>query len=103
MLSHSASYASRFQRQSTTIFHNKGDTLNTKICYDPKKLEYKQYCDQCYPHDPNRHVVNEEYAYGFICYNAHREKSKTKKALTSPDRFNKLDYNQVSYILFTAK
>ena len=62
-----------FQQQSTYVLNNCTKHENTKLAYDPRKIEYSQYCDKCYPLDPNRYIVNEEYAYGFLCYNTYRE------------------------------
>ena len=85
----------RFQHQLAYLLDNCTECEITKLAYEPKKIEYNQYYGIYYPLDPNRHINNEEYAYGFVCYNAHREKSKTRNACTITSRFYLNDYLQV--------
>ena len=67
----------RFQQQSVYVLEKYTERENNKLVYESKKIGYNQYCDKYYPLDLNRHVTNEEYTYGFVWHNAHREKSKT--------------------------
>ena len=65
---------SQFQQHSASVLRNRSERANTKLAYELKNIEYNQYCNHRWSHDINRHIVNEEYYYGFICYNAYREK-----------------------------
>ena len=71
------------------------DPDNAYVTYTPKRKESVQYMSIMYPHYPHIHIVNEEYAYGFMCYQAHHEKlksnnkPKTNKILTSDSRLIK--------------
>ena len=42
--------------------------------YDGKKMEYMQFCEMIYPHDPYKYTINNQKAYNFIFYQVMREK-----------------------------
>ena len=65
--------------------------INTKKAYDPKKKEFLQYCDSVFGSETNPRIVTEEKAYGFICYHAHREKTKKRESASDTEvvRFDK--------------
>ena len=86
---------SQFQEHSASVLRSRCERANTKLAYEPKKLEYNQYCNHRWAHDINRHIVNEESYYGFMCYNAHREKYAKRMARDSANRFDFVDYTKV--------
>ena len=49
---------------------------NTNRAYDPKMLEFRQFCDSIYGNDYLAQIVTEEKNFPFLFYQAHREKNQ---------------------------
>ena len=73
---------------------------NTNRAYDPKMLEFKQFCNSLYGDDDLSQIVTEEKNFAFLFYQAHREKKSTKARLSCTDlavsRFDRNDYDEVT-------
>lgn len=64
---------------------------NTRKAQDPKVLEYFQFCDIEYPHDPYRHILSCGPVYRFMWYQCFRE--QRKKGGTKAQRVSRADGN----------
>ena len=73
---------------------------NTKRAYDPKILEFRQFCDSIYGNDYLAQIVTEEKNFAFLFYQAHRVKKQTKSQRSCTDsgvsRFDHNDYDEVT-------
>ena len=70
----------------------------TADAYDPKTLEFEQFCEAVYPNDVYRYNLNAEKCYRFCYYQAFREKRKSggNKFLRSQGlQFDVTDYRAV--------
>lgn len=74
---------------------------NTRKTQDPKVLEYFQFCDIEYPHDPYRHILSCGPVYRFMwfqCFREQRKKGGTKAqrvARAEGNFFEVEEYNEV--------
>ena len=64
-----------------TDFDEHGKKKNTSLAYDPKVIEFKQFCDQVFGGLPlsgpqGRYNVNQTKVYGFFLYVAFRERKR---------------------------
>ena len=65
---------------------------NTKIAYAPFQAEFKGFCDSKHPNDQFPHCVTEEKLFGFLWYQAYREKRPRNQ---KHDTFDANDYDRV--------
>ena len=91
-----------FHAQSQQVLResNSNKIANTNRAYDPKMLEFKQFCASLYGNDYLAPIVTEEKIFAFLFYQAYREK-KTKKSRqlctdSTVSRFDREDYNEVT-------
>ena len=74
---------------------------NTECAYDPKVLEFLQFCTSLYGNIPSSRIVDEEKSFAFLFYQAYREKNLGKKnsKLSFTDnstiKFDREDYDNV--------
>ena len=65
-----------FTTQTAALVRNairKEGPDNTKLAYDPKITEFKQYCRSVFSHQGElAEIVTKEKAFGFLLYNAYR-------------------------------
>ena len=91
----------KYHAQSQRVLRDSSldQVVNTNRAYDPKMLEFKQFCSSLYGDDPSAQIVDEEKAFVFLFYQAYREKKSTGKRLSCSDRntmrFDRKDYDQV--------
>ena len=65
-----------FHAQSQQVIResNSNKIRNTNRAYDPKMLEFRQFCASLYGNDYLAQIVTEEKNFAFLFYQAHREK-----------------------------
>ena len=68
-------------RQSMQEMKRLTRPANTQEAYDPKALEYRQFCDFRYPTEEaaSRYILTTEKVYAFMWYQSLRETKKGKK------------------------
>ena len=64
-----------------------GRRHNTALAYDPRVLEFKQFCEHQYSNDEYKYTIDAEKVYRFMFYTAFREK-KAPGAAEAPDKEN---------------
>lgn len=87
-----------------TVLHLREECrpLNTQKAQDPKVLEYFQYCDLEYEHDPYRYTLNCARVYRFMWYQCFREQKKKggtkaeRAARAQGQYFNYEEYKEVT-------
>ena len=69
----------KYHAQSQRVLRDSSldQVVNTNRAYDPKMLEFKQFCSSLYGDDPSAQIVDEEKAFVFLFYQAYREKKST--------------------------
>ena len=72
---------------------------NTNRAYDPKMLEFQQFCHSVYGNTLDAQLVTEERNFAFLYYQAHRVRkdAKSRKSCrdTAVQRFDRSDYDEV--------
>lgn len=79
-----------------------GRPVNTTLAFEPKIMEFEEFCDHCYSHDPFRYNLDHEKLYKFMFYTSMREKKKRggrrKKAAEGEvnSKFDTEDYDRIA-------
>ena len=73
---------------------------NTKLAYDSKIIEFKQYCQSVFEHEGTlAEIVTKEKAFGFVLFNAYcpkkRADGRKKRGDGNVLRFDLSEYNDV--------
>lgn len=75
---------------------------NTRLAYEPKLKEWKEFCDKVHPHDEYRYQVTEPKLFIFLYYQSyrpHKERGKKRgqdgETLDQQQRFDLEQYNAV--------
>jgi hypothetical protein len=77
---------------------------NTSKAQDPKALEYFQYCDQLYPNDPYRYILEKVKVYNFMWYQMFCEqKARGCTKEQSADRARGIYFDLAAYNTVTEK
>ena len=74
--------ADAYARLSDIVKHDAREQekfTNTKRCYDPKKLEFLQFCKSVFSDEENPELVTEQKVFIFLFYQAYRSKKKKKR------------------------
>ena len=69
----SVDYESLIQKVAENVKETIGRD-NTILAYDPKKIEFQQFCDAVYPKEHNPRIVTIEKNFTFMYYTAYRKK-----------------------------
>ena len=100
-----------FSIKTSALMNNqtkKAGQDNTLLAYEPKIKEFQQYCHSVFASEgSSAEIVTADKAFGFLVYNAFREKKKTrgrkKQGSGNVPRFDRLEYNGVRKPMFLTK
>ena len=68
---------------------------NTRRAYDPKQIEFLEYCRHIFSHEDNCDFITVENVFGFMIYQCYRTKKDKGKYWVSGSRFRLDEYNEV--------
>ena len=99
-----------FAAETNALINNqtqKAGQDNTALAYGSKIIEFKQYCHSVFSSlGVYAELVTEDKAFGFVLYNAYREKIQSKGRKKRGDnsivRFSRENYNAVCTINITV-
>ena len=69
----SVDYESLIQKVAENVKETIGRD-NTILAYDPKKIEFQEFCDAVYPNEHNPRIVTIKKNFTFMYYTAYRKK-----------------------------
>jgi Centromere DNA-binding protein complex CBF3 subunit, domain 2 len=83
--------------RSVTMLNESFRPSNTVKCHKGKILEFFEYCDEIYPHDPYKYNLTDEKVFRFMYYQAFRQlKSRGGKKNTGAKKyFDRASYDTV--------
>ena len=72
---------------------------NTLRCYQPKKLEFFQFCDSVYHQDVQPEIITGDKVFTFLFYQAYRQKRTNRQRISTTDshvvRFDRASFDDV--------